>query len=105
MYRYVVAVFVMFCCLMCCCCFSYHALLSLIYASHTAKMATAKKLAKEEGISIREAERWLDTDTFHDKYPRWKPCRFHCPFLIYWMFAHTTASRQKEYDQSICWHW
>ena len=47
----------MVCGVLCCCCFSYHALLSLRYDSHTAKMAATKKLVKEEEISIWEAEK------------------------------------------------
>ena len=68
-------------------------------------MAATKKLAKEDGISIQEAERWLNADAFLDEYPSWGPHRLHFPFLIYWMFAHTVATGQKEYDCAICWGW
>ena len=34
-----------------------------------AKMVTAKKMVQEEGISIWEAERQLNTDAFLDEYP------------------------------------
>ena len=54
---------------LCCCCFSYHALLSLQYESDTAKTAAAKKLAKEEAMSIQEVERQLDADAFLVEYP------------------------------------
>ena len=55
-------------------------------------MAATKKLAKEEGISIWEAERWLNADAFLDEYLQWEPHRFHCPFLLYWMFTHAMAT-------------
>ena len=65
-------------------------------------MAAAKKLAKE-GISIWEADRWLDASIFLDKYPRWEPCGLHHPFVKYQMFAHAVVTRKKEYDWAIHW--
>ena len=62
------------------------------------KMVTAKKLAKEEGMSVQEAERWLDADTFLDEYPQWEPCGFHCLFLLYKMLSHAVATGRKEHD-------
>ena len=35
-------------------------------------MAAAKKWAQEEGISMREAEQYLDSENFLDEYPRWR---------------------------------
>ena len=66
-------------------------------------MAATKKLAKKEEISIWEAERWFGADAFLDEWSRWEPGRYHCPFLIYQMFAHTMVTGQKEYDQAIYW--
>ena len=68
-------------------------------------MATTKKLAKEEGIFVREAERQLDADTFLDKYLRWEPHGCHCLFLIYQIFAHAVATGQKEYNQAVHQGW
>ena len=67
------------------------------------KTTATKKLAQETGISIYEAERWLDADVFLDKYQRWVPCRLHHPFLLQWMFAHATDTGQKEHERAICW--
>ena len=61
-------------------------------------MAAAKKLAQETGISIWEAERQLDDDTFLDEYLQWEPYGFHHPFLLYRMFTHNTPTGQKEHD-------
>ena len=64
MHRYVVAVFVMFCVIVILVTTHY---LDLRY--HMAKTFTAKKLAREEAMSIQEAEGHLDTDAFLDEYP------------------------------------
>ena len=91
---------------LCCCCFSYNALLSLHYESHLAKTATTKKLAQEVGISVREVERHPEADVFLDKFLSWEPGRIHHPFLLWWMFTHMEATRQKEDDHAICQgHW
>ena len=37
------------------------------------KTTTAKKLAQEEGISVWQAERYLNADPFLDEYPWWEP--------------------------------
>ena len=68
-------------------------------------MAAVTKLAKEEGISVREAERQLDTNGFLDEYLRWEPCGLHHPFLIHQMFAHTVATGWREYDLAIPQGW
>ena len=62
-------------------------------------MAATKKLAQETGIT----ERWLDANVFLDEYLRWEPHRLHHPFLLQWMFAHATATRQKEHDCATHW--
>ena len=85
-----------------CCCSSYHALLSLQFESHPAKTATAKELAQEMGISVREAERCLDANVFLDEYLRWEPDELHCLFLLQWMFTHAEATGQKKHDCAIC---
>ena len=59
-----------------------------------AKTAATKKLMEEEGASMREAERWLDTNAFLDKCPHWGHCMLYCPFLIHWMFTHTTQGER-----------
>ena len=69
---------------LCCCSFSYHALLSLHYESCPVKTTAAKKLAQETGISVREAERYLDANVFLDECLRWPPLGSHHPFIMHW---------------------
>ena len=40
-------------------------------------MAATKKLAKEEGISMLEAERQLNANAFLDEYLQWEPRGLH----------------------------
>ena len=59
-------------------------LFDLHYESQPAKTVAAKKLARETAISVREAERQLDTYPFLDEIPRWKSGRLHHPYLLQW---------------------
>ena len=68
-------------------------------------MTATKKLAQETGISVREAERHLDTDMFLEECLRWPLLRSHCPFIMHWMFGHAKATGQKEHDWAICQGW
>ena len=72
-------------------------LFDLHYESLPAKTVAAKKLARETGISVREAERWLSAYLFLDEIPRWVSGRLHCPCLLQRMFAQVENAGQKEY--------
>ena len=63
-----------------------------------ANTTATKKLAEEEGVSVWEAEWWLDANAFLDKYPRGEPLRLHCPFILHRMFSHAVA-----HDLGIHW--
>ena len=101
MHRYVVTVFVMFCVDI----ISYNTLLSLRFENQMAKTATVKKLMEEEGISLRKAERQMDTNAFLDKCQCWGHCGSCHPFLMHQMFAHAMATGQKEHDWAMCQGW
>ena len=60
-----------------------------------------KEWAKEEGLSVQEAEHHLDAELFLDKYPRWDAGGPHCPFILQQMFIHAAKSRQKEAERLI----
>ena len=64
-----------------CCYSSYHALLELHHANKWNKNAAAKRQAQREGISVWEAEWYLDADLFLDEYPRWEASGPQHPYL------------------------
>ena len=72
-----------------------HCLVYITESHPVQKQQSAKKLAQEVGISVREVVRCLEADVFLDKYLRWEPGGLHHPFLLQWMFAHVEATRQK----------
>ena len=65
-------------------------------------MATAKKLAQEVGISVREVERSIYSDLFLDEYPRWEPGEPHHLHILQQMFALAETNGQKEHNCAIC---
>ena len=65
---------------------------------------TAREQAREAGLSIREAEHWLNTKLFLDEYPRWGIKGPHCPIILHSMFLHTAEEGWKEAERFIC-HW
>ena len=67
-----------------------------------AKTTTAKRLAEEKNITVREAERQLDTDVCLTECEWWVHFRLHCDFLLHRMFVHAMATGQKEHDCTIC---
>ena len=69
----------------------------------TAKIATAKRLALEKGISVREAEWWLDADAYLKEQWHWAPGGFRHEYLYQQMFSHATMTSQSKYDHAICW--
>ena len=73
------------------------------YESWPAKTATAKELAWEMGILVREAERHLGAYLFLDEYLRWECGRPHCPYILQQMFAEAQTAGQKEFNCGIPW--
>ena len=67
------------------------------------KTVTAKRLGAKEGISVREAEHWLDANIFLDEYQKWGPQSLQRPFILHQMFYHASTHVKKECDRAICW--
>ena len=66
------------------------------------KSQAAMEQTREMGVSIREAEFWLDAELFLDKYPRWDIEGPHCPTILYSMFLHATGEGWNEAERFIC---
>ena len=62
-----------------------------------------KRLVEEKGISVREAERQLNTDAYLEEHQQWVPSGLHCQFLLQRMFLHASARGWREYDHGVCW--
>ena len=58
----------------------------------------SKEARRGKGISVREAERQLDTDAYLKEHQRWVPCRLHCQFPLQRMFLYAAATQQREHD-------
>ena len=54
------------------------------------------------GVSIREAECWLNAKLFFNKYPWWNIKGPHCPNILHSMFLHAAREGQKEVERFIC---
>ena len=52
--------------------------------------------AEEEGLSIREAERVIESEMFLDEYPRWELQTPHRTVILHKMFLHAAEQEQKE---------
>ena len=52
--------------------------------------------AEEEGLSLREAERVIESKLFLDKYPQWGLGTPHCSVILHEMFLHAAGWGQKE---------
>ena len=52
--------------------------------------------AEEEGVSIREAERIIESEMFLDEYPRWELRTPHQTVILHEMFLHAAEQGQKE---------
>ena len=50
---------------------SYLALLTLRYGDRMEKSWVTHRQVEEEGLSIREVERVIESEMFLDKYPQW----------------------------------
>ena len=76
------------------------------YEDEWHKSLAAKECAKEEGLSIWEAECHLDMEFFLNEYPWWDVRGPHHPFILQRMFVHAAESGQKEAERLIhCGHW
>ena len=80
----------------------YHALWELHFGDKLHKFLTAKEWAREEGLSVLEAEHHLDTKLFLDEYPRWDVGGLHCLLILQRMFVHAANEGQKEAEGFIC---
>ena len=70
------------------------------------KSLAPKEQAKEEGLSIWEAEHHLDEEVFLNEYPWWDVRGLHCPLILQWISVHAAESGWKEAERLI-WlgHW
>ena len=66
------------------------------------KSQATREWAREAGMSIREAEHWLDAKLFLDKYTRWDIRGPHHTIILHSMFLHATREGQKEVERFIC---
>ena len=76
--------------------------MELQYSNKWHKCLTAKGLAQSEGLSVREAECYLDANLFLDEYPQWKAGGPHHPFILQRMFLHAAELGWKEMEWVIC---
>ena len=53
------------------------------------------------GVSVREAERWLNAQLFLNEYPQWDIEGPHCPLILHSMFLHAAGEGQKEVERFI----
>ena len=66
-------------------------------------MASAKKQAQKEGISVQEVECHLDSKLFLDEYPRWRADSPQCPCILQRMFTYAKELGHKECEWTIHW--
>ena len=59
--------------------------------------------AEEEGLSIREAERVIESEMFLDEYLRWELGTPHWTVILHKMFLHTAEQGQKEAEHRCHW--
>ena len=64
------------------------ALLTLRYGDRMEKSHVACQQAEEEGLSIREAERVIESEMFLDEYPQWELGTPHQTVILHKMFLH-----------------
>ena len=58
--------------------------------------------AEEEGLSIREVERVIESEMFLDEYPRWELGTPHQTVILHEMFLHAAERGQKEVECMCC---
>ena len=62
-----------------------------------------KRLTREIGISVREAEWQLDADAYLEEQWCWTPGGLHHEYLYQQMFSHAATTGQSVYDHAIHW--
>ena len=75
---------------------SYLALLTLEYGDRMEKSWVTHHRVEEEGLSIREAERVIESKLFLDEYPQWGLGTPHWSVILHEMFLPTAGWGQKE---------
>ena len=65
------------------------------------KFQSARELAREAGLSIREAECQLDAELFLDEYPRWGIEGPHQAIILHSLFLHAAEQEHKEAERFI----
>ena len=81
---------------------SYSALLTLRYGNRMEKSQVACHWVEEEWLSIREAERVVESEMFLDEYPRWELRTPHQTVILHEMFLHAAEQGQKEAERMCC---
>ena len=82
---------------------SYLALLMLEYGDRMEKSWVAHHRTEEEGLSLREAERVIESKLFLDEYPWWGLGTPHWLVILHEMFLHAAGWGQKEVERMCCW--
>ena len=67
------------------------------------KSRVAHRWAEEEGLSIREAERVIESEMFLDEYPQWELGTPHQTVILHEMFLHAAEQGWKEAECMCCW--
>ena len=65
------------------------------------KSQSTREQAREVGLSIREAEQWLDAELFLDEYSRWEIEGPHQSIILHDMFLHAAEQGWKEAERFI----
>ena len=85
------------------CLFNYHSLVDLHYRDKLQKSQSARKWAREMGLSIREVEWHLNAKLFLDGYPRWEIDGPHQSAILHNMFLHAAKQGMREAERFIQW--
>ena len=72
------------------------------YENNTTKTASAKRLAREKNLLVREAERQLDAKAYLKEQLQWTSSGLHQEYLHWMMFHHVTATGKSEHKCTIC---
>ena len=81
--------------------FQLSGLINLWYVNKITKTTGAKRLAKTENISVRDAEWLLDADAYLQEQWQWAQCGLHHEYMCQQMFLHATATGQSEHECTI----
>ena len=75
----------------------------LRYGDRMEKSHMALRRVEEEGLSIREAERVIESEMFLDEYPWWELGTPHWAVILHKMFLHAAEWGRKEAKHMCCW--